>query len=45
MSLAYAYSMSLSHGAMPGWPAVCDCGISLPYVILFVGKIALMADV
>ena len=23
------------HSAMPGWPAVCDCGISWPYSIIF----------
>ena len=26
-SLDYAYFVSLPHGAMPDWPAVCDCGI------------------
>ena len=34
-SLDYAYYVSLPHGAMPGWPAVCDSGISWPYSIIF----------
>ena len=34
-SLDYALFVSLPHGAMPGWPAVCDCGISWPYSIIF----------
>ena len=33
-SLDYAYFVSLPHGAM-GRPAVCDCGISWPYSIIF----------
>ena len=34
-SLDYAYFVYLPQGAMPGWPAVCDCGISWPYSIIF----------
>ena len=34
-SLDCAYFVSLPHGAMPGWPAVCDCAISWPYSIIF----------
>ena len=33
-SLDYAYFVSLPLGAMSGWPAVCDCGISWPYSII-----------
>ena len=33
-SLDYANFVSLPHAAMPGWPAVCDCGISWPYSII-----------
>ena len=33
-SLGYVYFATLPHGAM-GWPAVCDCGISWPYSIIF----------
>ena len=32
-SLEYAYFVSL-HGAMPGWPSVCDYGIFWPYSII-----------
>ena len=31
----YAYFVSFTHGAMPGWHAVCVCGISWPYPIIF----------
>ena len=31
----YDYCVSHPHGAMLGWPAVCDCGISWPYSIIF----------
>ena len=34
-SLNYAYVVSLPHGTIPGWPAVCGCGISWPYSIIF----------
>ena len=27
-SLDYLYFVSLHHSTMPGWSAVCDCGIS-----------------
>ena len=33
-SLDYAYIVSLPHGAMLGWPAVCNCVISWPYSII-----------
>ena len=37
---SYTYSSQLrNYGAMPGWPAVCDCGISWSYSIIFETKI------
>ena len=35
--------MSLPHGAMSGWAAVCDCGISWPYSIIC-GTIKIVDD-
>ena len=33
-NLDYAYFVSIPHGTMD-WHAVCDCGISWPYTIIF----------
>ena len=42
--LDYALFVSLPLGAMPGWPAVFDCGISWSYSIIF-GTIISVDDI